>query len=50
MRGYTVVEIPTNDERERERSIMLIIPKYLLFKHATVNNVHYGSDREAFLA
>ena len=27
---------------------MLIIPKDLLFKHATVNNVHYGSDRKPF--
>ena len=29
-------------------SIMLIIPKGILFKHATVNNVHYGSDRKPF--
>ena len=28
---------------------MLIIPEDVLFKHATVNNVHYGSDMEAFL-
>ena len=27
-------------------SIMLIIPKDILFKHATVNNVQYGSDRK----
>ena len=28
--------------------IMLIIPEDILFKHATANNVQYGSDREPF--
>ena len=29
-------------------SIMLIIPKDILFKHETANNVQYGSDRKPF--
>ena len=29
-------------------SIMLIIPEDILFKHATVNNVQYVSDRKPF--
>ena len=30
-------------------SIMLIIPKDVLFKHVTVNNVQFVSDRKPFL-
>ena len=30
-------------------SIMLIIPKDILFKHAKTNNVQYGSDRKPFV-